>query len=169
MRVRRWVVADTHFGHERLVEWGYRPEGFTELILKNCKEIIKDEDLVIHLGDVAIPDGHGAVKHFMDQIPGRKILVMGNHDKRSVTWYMSHGFEFACKACEMGGVLFTHEPRVVVPEHIQFNIHGRLHEGNHREGGHGPKHRLVSMERSNYKPVRVEHMCRKPRKEKADG
>jgi len=162
--MRRWVIADSHFGHERLVERGYRPAGFTDLLLKNCKELIKPEDLVIHIGDVAIPDGHGAILHFMEQVPGRKILVRGNHDKRSVTWYMNHGFEFACDAFEMGGVLFTHEPRVVVPEHIQFNIHGHLHEGNHREADLGPKHRLVSLEQLGYKPVRVEHVWRKQRR-----
>ena len=51
-----------------------------------------------------------------------------------------------------------------MPEHVQFNIHGHLHEGNHREADLGPKHRLVSLEQLGYKPVRVEHVWRKQRK-----
>ena len=31
-----------------------------------------------------------------NKLPGRKVLVMGNHDKKSARWYSEHGFDFVC-------------------------------------------------------------------------
>ena len=158
--MRRWVIADTHFGHEMLVEKGYRPEGFSGLIAQNWHRLVAQEDLVIHLGDLAIPDKDLATQAVILGLPGQKILVMGNHDNRSATWYMKRGFALACDAFELGGVLFTHEPRAIVPSYIRYNVHGHLHAGTHREGGEDPKHRLVSMEELNYMPVQLDRIAK---------
>lgn len=159
--LKRWVIADTHFGHSMLVDIGSRPAKFEDRIFEAWQRMVAPEDLIIHLGDVSLPDTVADVWVKLSNLPGRKILVMGNHDKRSAKWYMERGFAFACDSFELGGILFTHRPRLIVPEHIDFNVHGHLHNTGRHLFTPGPKHRLVALEYSNYSPVRVEKITRK--------
>ena len=73
---------------------------------------MKPQDTVIHLGDCAWrPEG---MKRLLE-LPGKKILVRGNHDDKSLEKYMEMGWDFACDSIVMklGGVviLFSHKPR----------------------------------------------------------
>lgn len=82
---RVWVTSDTHFGHANIIKYCDRPFTFVndmdEHIINSWNNCVGDEDLVIHLGDVAFKG-----KTFSDQIlprlKGRKLLIKGNHDKR---------------------------------------------------------------------------------------
>jgi hypothetical protein len=73
---------------------------------------------------------------------------------------MSRGFVFACDMFKLGRIAFTHEPMVVVPDDVDFNAHGHLHDNTHRLFEPGPKHRLVAIERTDYAPVLVEKAIR---------
>jgi len=161
--MKRWVIADTHWGHKKLIEEKLRPADYEARIFDRWLQMIRYEDMVIHLGDVMLPDTNKDTWSRLWSLPGVKILVRGNHDKRSTSWYMERGFAFACDAFELGGILFTHEPRVNVPEYVNYNVHGHLHAGVHREFESGPKHRLVSLEESGYAPVSVEKLVRQSR------
>ena len=48
-----WVMTDFHFGHKAMIELCGRPINFEDRILKGLK-IIKDEDILIFLGDICI-------------------------------------------------------------------------------------------------------------------
>lgn len=161
--MKKWVIADTHFNHKMLVERGYRPAGFENRILEAWRRMVAPEDLIIHLGDVSLPDTVAETWETISNLPGRKILVMGNHDKRSAKWYMERGFSFACEAFELHRILFTHEPQLLVPDHALFNVHGHLHGNGHRSFNSGTKHRLMALEYSNYSPVLIEKIVRKPK------
>lgn len=158
--MKRWVIADTHFGHQMLVDSGYRPDDYNERTMRNWLRMVGAHDLVIHLGDVALPDSRTETWVTLSALPGRKILVMGNHDKRSAKWYMERGFAFACDSFELSGIIFTHRPLAVVPEHARYNIHGHLHAGQHREHEPHAKHRLVSLEDVGYMPIAVDKAIR---------
>ena len=65
----------------------------------------------------------------MLKLPGIKVLVKGNHDKKSSMAYMEAGFALATEEIRMKlegvDILFSHHP---VPEHTaDINIHGHLH------------------------------------------
>jgi calcineurin-like phosphoesterase family protein len=159
--MKRWVIADTHFGHQMLIDEGHRPAGYDQRIIKQWCALVANDDLIIHLGDVALPDSNQAVwDSIRSVLPGRKVLVMGNHDKRSAKWYMERGFAFACDAFELRGILYTHRPNPVIPAGIRFNIHGHLHSGEHRAFEALPQHRLVSLEETSYAPVQVDKVAR---------
>lgn len=158
--MKRWVTTDTHFGHKMLIDEGHRPADFDQRIIKQWHMLVAEEDLIIHLGDVALPDSNQAVWDTIRSLPGRKILVMGNHDKRSAKWYMERGFAFACEAFELSSILFTHRPRPDVPAHIQFNVHGHLHSGEHRAFEPTPKHVLIALEKTGYGPLLVDRAVR---------
>lgn len=130
-----YVITDTHFNHKKLIEWG-RPIDFEAQILTNLKKTVKPGDIIIHLGDVCI--GRDNYWHLMFQsvlFGTKRILVRGNHDGKSDSWYMDHGWNFVCNSFKgryFGkNILFTHRPHSK-NEGIDINLHGHLHGNGHR-------------------------------------
>lgn len=121
-----YVITDTHLGHKNMVKLCQRPTNFTELILKNCQKKLTRDDILIHLGDI-MWDPLPYAK-FM-KLPCRKILIRGNHDKRSSEQYMRDGFSFVARTMtlELHGctMLFSHAPQF--GHTADINIHGHLH------------------------------------------
>lgn len=145
-----WVIPDPHFKHQKLIDKGYRPSNFMELIIENWRDMITNNDTVIVLGDVTWRPQE--LLGLLRSLPGRKLLVKGNHDTNSYLWYMKHGFAAAMEhmVLSMHGanLLFTHKP---VSHNYDLNIHGHLH-------GFESKlpiltHYSVSLEKSQYKPI----------------
>lgn len=155
--MRVWLITDTHFFHYKLVELNGRPTDFTERIIKNWHTLVEPEDLVFHLGDVAM--GKEAKKERVSSVlfalPGHKVLILGNHDHESPTWYMTHGFDFACQSIVFRNVLLTHAPANELPANAQVNVHGHLHNNGHRDldGPKHPWHKLLAVEDTHYQPV----------------
>lgn len=154
--MRIFIISDTHFGHQWMIDSGNRPSKFGEKIIKNWTILVRKDDLVIHLGDCYVGK-ESELKEIILNLPGRKILVAGNHDKKTLSWYMKNGFDFVCNTFSytyMGkSILFSHQP---IQMHFQedINIHGHLHLGRHRnEFNLSNKHLLFSLEKQEYKPV----------------
>jgi len=182
-----WLISDTHYNHGNIATYCDRPKDFTYRIVKNCKQIIKPNDLVIHLGDVFI----GNLKdydHIWQNLPGRWILIRGNHDrKHSISWWMEHGFQFACDSMIFRAMWLTHEPANSLPEGCAYNIHGHLHniwDGFHPNGSieqadeeqmrlrkelKHPWQRLFAIEYTNYMPVDFDKFVSHPDKYLARG
>lgn len=82
-----FFISDTHFGHKNILHLGDgRPfkgiDHHDTMILANWHETVTDDDMVVHLGDVAMgPWPDGLMK--MKGLPGFKVLVPGNHDRVS--------------------------------------------------------------------------------------
>lgn len=159
-RAKWWVISDTHFGHNKLVELCGRPEDFSDRILANIERMVKPSDVLIHLGDVT----WGTIPKF----PCKTILVRGNHDAHKYKYYMNKGFDFACDSFSLkyGGVdiLFTHKP-ALFHEH-DLNVHGHLH--NVCEVKSVCPHYLVSLEYTNYEPILLDRIIAKYRKDHED-
>jgi calcineurin-like phosphoesterase family protein len=149
-----WIIADTHFYHDRIVDFCDRPKNHTELIIANWAKTVQWDDLTIHLGDVIFKE-QSKIKGILAAIPGKKILVKGNHDHETLKWYMEHGFDFACHSFVMSDMVFTHAPLQKLPENIKWNIHGHLHNGTFEKHGIMLQswHKLFAIENTNYKPV----------------
>lgn len=148
-----YIIGDTHFGHTELVtKYGARPEDFESQITRKWQDTVHDDDLIIHLGDAIV--GRMVNWKLIEKLPSRKILVVGNHDRKPPAWYMTHGFDFACESfvLNMFGlrILFSHEP--MLTGEFDLNIHGHLHAGQHRDAETGPRNYLFSLEESHYQP-----------------
>ncbi len=153
---RTWIIGDTHFGHDKMIDYCGRPEGHSELILDNLKKI-ESGDSLIHLGDFCIGRDDFWHREFMDRLFNvKKVLVRGNHDKKSNNWYLRAGWSWVCE--EFTGdysgkrITFSHMP---VPKVKNINIHGHFHnspllrfEGMNKEFG-----RLFCLENNKYEPV----------------
>lgn len=157
-----WLITDTHFGHDFLIKHNHRPADYEEQILRKWKHFIHDGDLVFHLGDVIFykPSRLGDI---LNDLPGTKILIRGNHDKETNGWYMRHGFTFVAQGILHGGVWLSHVPAMTLPSGAIMNVHGHLHEEVHHnepEGG-WPEHcKLLAIEKTGYAPVKFDDFVR---------
>lgn len=154
--MKYWITTDTHFFHEKMYEYCNRPLGFEYIILKNLKDVIQKDDILIHLGDICISQDAKAHNTFINAIKCRKWLIRGNHDKKSDTWYLSHGWDFIGKyvVADMFGknIILSHEPvKADLLNHFDINIHGHNH--NNENYNKLDKQKLIALEYTDYKPV----------------
>ena len=91
-----WLTTDTHFNHDKMLEYCDRPMGFEYIIYNNLAESVKEGDLLFHLGDVSFGKDEEMHQRFIQPLPCNKVLVKGNHDKKSNSWYLDNGWDFVC-------------------------------------------------------------------------
>lgn len=163
--MKSWLITDTHFNHEAMKTLCGRPDNFNELIIRNWKRLVQPDDLVIHLGDVIFSRA-GELAGIMTQLPGKKVLTLGNHDKRKESWYLQRGFDAVCERFIYRGIMFSHVP--LTREQMGWgydyyqgkviNVHGHFHNTDHRDWEYevGDHNKLLSLENENYKPVLLE-------------
>ncbi|MCR5258564.1 MAG: metallophosphoesterase [Desulfovibrio sp.] len=83
-----FLTADTHFGHGAVMRYCSRPFASTEemdtALFANWRACIGPQDTVYHLGDVLFGNREQAARlgERIRRLPGRKLLVPGNHDWR---------------------------------------------------------------------------------------
>ncbi|MFV0636980.1 metallophosphoesterase [Mitsuokella sp. WILCCON 0060] len=148
-----YLITDTHLGHKNMIQSCNRPENFTNQILKNCQKMIGKDDLLIHLGDVA---WYQEVMQRFLKLPGRKILIRGNHDKKSTAHYMQAGFMLVVDEMTMTlngmKVLFSHAP--VYGHSADINIHGHQHDLHYEDQFY--RYWPLSLEHMGYKPIALD-------------
>lgn len=139
---RFFIISDLHLYQAEIHEYEGRPIGYEDLLRKRWNHLVKDTDIVIVLGDLNFGKA-GQLAPYMNSLKGRKIGVRGNHDKKSLSYYMNAGFD--CMADEMKfndifgqNIIFSHIPVEVIPEGY-INIHGHFHSAQHRETEQYPK------------------------------
>lgn len=181
---KTYLISDTHLNHQLIATYCDRPRNFTDLIQLAWNRTVKPEDVVIHLGDVAIGDKK-QIGDAVKKLAGRKILIRGNHDRgHSNTWWMTKGgFDFSCDSMTFRNCLLTHEPyQNELPPGIELNIHGHLHniwhtphrnesvdavvEHNIKASGilTFPYQRLFVVEYTSYSPVEFDKFVSRPDK-----
>jgi calcineurin-like phosphoesterase family protein len=127
---KTFVISDTHFGHKRILEYEPIARPFTDMldhdntIIHLWNSVVKPEDVVWHLGDVWFgKDGHWP----LEQMIGRKRLVLGNHDRFEMELYSKY-FEKIVGCYEFGNCILSHMP---VHEsqfgRYKLNVHGHCH------------------------------------------
>jgi len=181
-----YLFSDSHFNHQNIATYCQRPANFTELIIKRWNETVKPEDTVIHLGDVQIGKKS---EWIMPSLPGRKILIRGNHDRQqSCAWWVERGFDFACDGLKFRNMWLTHEPSTSLADGCELNIHGHLHNIWHGFSSperverdkkllgedfmrrlKNPWQRLFACEYTNYFPVEFDKFISHPDKYQSRG
>lgn len=146
-----------------------------------------EDDLLIHLGDICIGNDQLAHDLYIKPLRCKKWLVKGNHDHKSNHWYLNNGWDWVGSKFQdkfFGkNIMFSHAPQhfeeIVETQFgagsFDLNIHGHFHNNMHRllEGRYvvdgekernevdlanlTPRHKLLSLEYSEYKPVLLEN------------
>ena len=158
-----WIIADTHFGHQKFVELCGRPKNFNDKIVKNIVNCVKKDDIFIHLGDICI----GRDEHWNNLInsivPCKKWLTIGNHDNKTISWYLNNGWDFVSQTFSIKlfghNILFSHNP--LEDNGYSINIHGHLHNNQHHADENGIRNRkqfLIALENTNYFPLNLKNI-----------
>lgn len=162
-QMQYWLISDTHFAHEKIIELCGRPTDYEERMFKALSRIPKD-DVLIHLGDICIGKDAEVHKKFIAPLQCKKWLVKGNHDNKSNSWYLANGWDFVGYTLKDKyfnfKILFSHIPHV--DNGFDLNIHGHLHNTGHRdpEGIFDEKHKLFAVEYTGYKPIELKQFLR---------
>ena len=171
-----WIISDTHFGHKNLRKYMDRPENVDELMLANIKNApYKAGDVLVHLGDVCVASSSACVDYHARLIHSlpysvHSVLVRGNHDPKTITWYLNAGWDMVVDEFSVNflgkKILFSHKP---VPEHkysFDFNVHGHFH--NAMSDSWEPELKYVITEKhilfdpeGLFKPVRLDTLLTK--------
>ena len=76
-----WFTSDTHFYHKNIIKYCYRPfnsvEEMNQSLINNWNNVVKENDIVFHLGDFAFDKWKSIIK----QLNGKIYLIVGNHDE----------------------------------------------------------------------------------------
>ncbi len=154
--IRRYILADVHYGHKNMEQFCGRPPGFEYKTNANIKHIVRPQDEIIFLGDVIFRNKDFLISMISD-LPGRKILTKGNHDKHSDTWFYNAGFDFVCDRIVISKYVLSHFP--VNIEEGQINIHGHFHNVPAKKWEPylverlTDNHYLCSLEIADYQPI----------------
>lgn len=174
-----FCVSDTHFNHANILTFTdsntglkVRPEFDTveqmnECMIENWNSVVKQGDIVYHLGDVFIGDKEG-FKSLWTKLNGSKRLIVGNHDdvkfmasgsffKKVMMWRMFPEF----------GLLMSHVPlhesalwRGKGTDKQMVNIHGHTHTNGSPNG----PYISTCVELRDYTPVHIEDLQKEAKK-----
>ncbi len=81
-----WLVSDSHFHHINIIKYCNRPfqdiQEMNEGLIQNWNAVVAPDDLVYHLGDVAMGGKKKAEEtaEILNRLHGRIHLIKGNHD-----------------------------------------------------------------------------------------
>lgn len=131
-----FFTSDTHFGHTNIIDYLHRPfpggvSEMDETLITRWNEVIPEDGVVFHLGDFAFC-GATRYREIASLLHGRKILVLGNHDHRTLkedAWSEIHT-QILLKIDRIE-VYLNHFPFRSWPYHSGkvLQLHGHLHSG----------------------------------------
>ncbi|MCK9154531.1 MAG: metallophosphoesterase [Paludibacteraceae bacterium] len=162
--MKRHVIGDTHFYHERIIalcdrhpknrkERFFDSEEMNEYMISCWNQHVGENDEVIHVGDFALCRYYDQLQAVFKRLNGRISLILGNHDchsKLTKERLYRLGFERIEKKeiiLPDIKIIFTHKP-IQNPDTDWFNIHGHIHE----KKSLFPNQFNVSVERNDYCP-----------------
>lgn len=133
-----YVWSDIHFFHKNIIKYCNRPYPNVELmnqcLIGNYLNVVNPEDVVIFGGDIGFGPEH-KINEILNQLPGYKIQIVGNHDmhRDGKLYELSFNETHLCLPVDvLGGeydfqLLFTHYPMDNVPKRC-VNVHGHIHD-----------------------------------------
>lgn len=176
-----FLISDTHWGHANAWKTFKLADGVTPLrpftsteemdyeMITNWNSVVRPQDKVYHLGDVAMCNST-RLREIFSRLNGEKVLIKGNHDQGPLSLY-SELFKDVRGSHMLDNLVMTH-----IPVHRgsldrwRGNIHGHLHNyfvrkvigvdvrtGEFKYSNEAdPKYECVSVERIDYTPIPFE-------------
>lgn len=157
----KFVFSDPHFDSERIITLGARPfKSVSEMnatLIANYNATIGKQDICYWLGDVMYGASKEKVARILQQLRGRKFLIMGNHDRgHSETWWLSCGFERVYNHPIYDAenyIMLSHEPLAEFGNTPPIaNIHGHIHIQDYDFNDHSYCINAC-VEKTNYRPI----------------
>lgn len=151
-----WTISDTHFFHANIGRYCDRPAGWQETIIENWNQFIQSDEIVFHVGDLALGKREN-LEGLAPLLNGRLYLLRGNHDRRGKAFYRQLGItlvpDLYCVNHPSGlRLVFSHRPIVPLEPGI-LNLHGHIH--NNPAPELGERHVNLCVEVRAYRPWRL--------------
>ena len=179
-----YATSDHHFTHYNIIKYAQRPfelstkgvQDCIDTIVNNYNEIVTDNDIVLFVGDLA--HGRHYNKRILSKIiksmKGKKILIKGNHDTFSDTYYRTLFIDVK-EYIEIGKYFISHYPcyeskwmltetekthqKIINRDNCEVVIHGHIHNKNPNLWEPDGIHRInVSVDYSpnEFKPIHLD-------------
>ena len=136
-----FFTSDLHLGHGNIIDLCNRPfvnvEEMDRVLVENWNRKVKKNDTVYVIGDIVWDKKK--VAYYMEQLTGRKILVIGNHDSHwAKKEEIQNFFEMITPYIEvhLNGhpITMCHYPmlewrssREILPRKLGYHIYGHIH------------------------------------------
>ena len=169
-----WFTSDLHLCHDKEFLWG--PRGFknqfemNEAIIENWNKVVKPEDIVYDLGDLALTDLEAAIP-IINKLNGLHHWIIGNHDtKKKIDAIMEdcpkvweEGYAYVLKENKQTFYL-SHYPTLTAnfddkkfSRHV-INLHGHTHQQTNWLQIDNPFMYHVGMDSHNCTPVHIDEV-----------
>ncbi len=170
---KTFVISDTHFNHAGILDFkdyiGKPVRDFdsvdqmNECMMDNWVSVVGPNDTVIHCGDVLFgPDKVIWLENNFPKLPGKKRLVLGNHDNIK---FLAPFFKDIQLWIELPGVICTHTPlhASTLEERHRWgdngpgiNAHGHIHSNPSPDG----PYKCVCVEQINFTPIHIDEVLK---------
>lgn len=117
-----YFTSDQHFGHKNILKYAKRPFDDSRTGMIDCarfmyetyQNTVKPTDIVVFLGDLALMNSHNkdVFRDMFRSMKGTKLLVLGNHDQYSKSFYKDCGFIDIRDFHVIGKIFICHYPCV---------------------------------------------------------
>ena len=154
-----YFIADTHFGHDRIIEICNRPfadvEEMNAQLIQKWNNKVSDEDTVYILGDFCFKMSKQDAIKILKQLKGKKVLIRGNHDKYAGQRDFDSCFQRICDYTQI-----TEDKQQIILCHYPIIDYAGMYYGAKMIYGHIHNKYIphkdmycVSAECVNYEPV----------------
>lgn len=176
-----YFISDTHFNHKNIIKYCNRPfeniDEMNKVLIENWNNTVTDFDTIFHLGDVALTS-ESEMRELIPKLKGKKILVKGNHDKKSNEFFRNVGFGIIPEnplKLNKEKLILSHKPLkdTEIPDGY-VNVHGHIHnnplhkinpetnEMEYPEELYSDKlHFNVSVDVIDFKPISLEELLKR--------
>lgn len=150
-------ISDLHFGHLNIaISRGFKTvKEHDEYVISKWNETVKSpKDLTYILGDITMEKSKDYYK--LDLLRGRKIVVLGNHDRHQDIRLLLNYVENVAGMINYKGFFLTHCP---IHESELFEKHrGNIHGHNHKERIKDRRYINVACDLLGYTPRTIEEL-----------
>ena len=166
--MKNFFIADTHFGHSKIIPICNRPftdvEDMEQKLVENWNCKVSAEDTVYILGDFCFKMDKKQAINILKQLNGNKILIVGNHDK----FVGQRDFD-ECFIKIAPYLQITEGQRQIILCHYPIWDWAGMYYGSYHIYGHIHNNTMptehnafcVSVEHINYEPVTLDELISK--------
>lgn len=169
-----WFTSDLHLSHKQEFLWG--PRGFkdqhemNEVLVENWNKVVKPDDIVYNLGDMALTDPEDALKYLL-RLNGKHYWVYGNHDTtKKINYFLDEvpnlydiGYAWVIKNGDQS-IYLSHYPTLTAnfdekkfSRHV-INLHGHTHQRTNWLQLENPFMYHVGVDSHNNTPVHLDEV-----------
>lgn len=164
-----WITSDLHLNHYNILKLeadNLKKNGlsyidtidkYNDMIIQHINSVVAPQDTLYLLGDIVF-GGKDIITSLLPRIHGYKILILGNHDRYSVTMAKKMGFnEVYDHPIYLpeghGKVILSHYPlkEAFDNPYIVYNLHGHLHNSRLNL----PNYLNVNIAMNGYYPINL--------------